>query len=70
MNATFKASTDRQTAINLGFWFVILASVFTIFFVVIAVVTVSDIFRIGNLVSHLPHFNDSAEYLFPKIEAI
>jgi hypothetical protein len=39
MNATLKVFTNRQTAINLGFWSAILASIFTILFVVLAVGT-------------------------------
>jgi hypothetical protein len=39
-NPTHETTTDRQTAITLGFWSAILASVFTIFFVVLAVGTV------------------------------
>jgi hypothetical protein len=40
MNSIPKTTIDRQTAITLGFWSAILASVFTIFFVVLAVVSV------------------------------
>ncbi len=38
-NPTLEISTNRQTAISLGFWSAILASVFTILFIVLAVVT-------------------------------
>jgi hypothetical protein len=38
-NPTRKTTTDRQAAITLGFWSAILASAFTIFFVVLAVGT-------------------------------
>jgi hypothetical protein len=39
MNTTLETSVDRQTAITLGFWAAIFASVFTILFVLIAVGT-------------------------------
>ena len=38
-NPARETTTDRQTAITLGFWSAILASVFTIFFIVLAVGT-------------------------------
>lgn len=38
-NPTLETTTDRKTAITLGFWSAILASVFTIFFIVLAVGT-------------------------------
>jgi len=38
-NPTCETATDRQTAITLGFWSAILASVLTIFFIVLAVGT-------------------------------
>jgi hypothetical protein len=39
MNAIPKTTTDRQTAINLGFWSAIFASVFVILFVLVAIAT-------------------------------
>lgn len=39
MNTTHKISTTQQAAITLGFWSAILASVFTILFVLLAVIT-------------------------------
>jgi hypothetical protein len=39
MNTTIKTTTDRQTAINLGFWSAVFASVFAILFVLIAIAT-------------------------------
>jgi len=39
MNSMPKTTTDRQIAITLGFWSAILASVFTLSFVVLAVGT-------------------------------
>jgi len=38
-NLTHETTTDRQTAITLGFWSAILATVFTIFFIVLAIGT-------------------------------
>jgi hypothetical protein len=37
MNATLKTSTTRPTAITLGFWAAIFASIFTLLFVLIAI---------------------------------
>jgi hypothetical protein len=67
MNTTHKISTTRQTAIILGFWSAILASVFTILFVLLAVVT-SLIFPIktwSGIQTYAENFNffDMASFI-------
>jgi uncharacterized membrane protein len=67
MDATLKTSTDRQTAITLGFWSAIFASGFTILFVLIAVGT-SLVFPMqawNGIQTYAEHFNwlDMASFI-------